>query len=136
MAVKFCVYKQIHDVSGKNDEIYYAKAQSSGEIGFEEICDKISDRSSATKGDVMLVLDGCINIIKEAIKDGQIVRLGDFGSLSLTISSEGVSNEKDFSAKNITTAKLNFKPGKDLQDTLKGLTYEKTTVKRPKKKTI
>jgi predicted histone-like DNA-binding protein len=133
MAVKYCVFKQSYDVSKKSDSVYLARAQAAGVLSFDDLCKKIADRSSATKGDVMLVLDGCINVIKEAIKDGQIVRLGEFGNLNLTISSEGVGEEKEFSAKNITGAKLNFRPGKDLKDVLKDLTYEKTTVRKLRK---
>jgi|WetSurMetagenome_2_1015567.scaffolds.fasta_scaffold258889_1 predicted histone-like DNA-binding protein len=127
MAVNYCVFQQKYDMSGKGSNKFYARAQSSGEISFKKLCAKISDRCTATKADVMAALEGCIYVIKDALDDGKIVRLGDFGSFQLGLSSEGADTEKDFSSTNITGAKILFRPGEDLKELFNALEYEKVS---------
>jgi len=125
MAVNYCVFQQKYDMSGNGSNKFYARAQASGQMSFKKLCTKISDRCTATKADVMAALEGCIYVMKEALEDGKIVRLGDFGSFQLSLSSEGTLIEKDFVSSNITGAKILFRPGEDLKELFNALEYQK-----------
>ena len=125
MSVNYCVFQQKHDMSGNGSYKFYARAQSAGQMSFKKLCAKISDRCTATKADVMASLEGCIYVMKEALEDGKIVRLGDFGSFQLSLTSEGTLLEKDFVSANITGAKIRFRPGVDLKELYNGLEYQK-----------
>jgi predicted histone-like DNA-binding protein len=125
MSVKYSVVKQKYDITGKKDLKYYAKAKSSGETDFNSFCKEISDASSINKGEILAVLYGCIQSMSRALSEGRIVRLGEFGSFQIGISSEGTLSEKAFNSKKITKAKILFRPGKDLTEMLKNLTYQK-----------
>lgn len=127
MSVKYSVSKQKHDMTGNGVLKFFAKAQSSGIMDFKTICETISDRGTVTKGDVMASLDGCIFAMKSALRDGRIVRLGDFGSFQVGVSSEGTLTEKDFSASKIKKAHILFRPGSDLTSMLANLNYQKVT---------
>jgi len=127
MSVNYCVFQQKYDMSGNGSNKFYARAQSVGQMSFKKLCAKISDRCTATKADVMASLEGCIYVMKEALEDGKIVRLGDFGSFQLSLSSEGTLIEKDFVSANITGAKILFRPGVDLKELYNGLEYQKVT---------
>ena len=125
MSVNYCVFQQKHDMSGTGSHKFYARAQSAGQMSFKKLCAKISDRCTATKADVMASLEGCIYVMKEALEDGKIVRLGDFGSFQLSLTSEGALLEKDFVSANITGAKIRFRPGVDLKELYNVLEYQK-----------
>jgi predicted histone-like DNA-binding protein len=125
MSVNYCLFQQKFDLSGKGSNKFYARAQSSGEISFKKLCSRISDRSTVTKADVMAALEGCIYIIKDALDEGKIVRLGDFGSFQLSLSSEGTVTEKEFNSSNITGVKIQFRPGKDIKELYKSLEFRK-----------
>jgi predicted histone-like DNA-binding protein len=112
-------------MSGNGSNKFYARAQTAGQLTFKKLCERISDRCTATKGDVMASLEGCIAVIKQAIEDGFIVRLGDFGSFQLSLSSEGAATEKEFVSSNITSPRILFRPGIDLKEMLGNLDYEK-----------
>lgn len=127
MSIKFNVKKQNHDIANNGVLKFYAKAQSSGVINFNSICETISDRSTVTKGDVMAVLEGCIFAMKTALNNGNIVRLGDFGSFQVGIKSDGTLTEKEFSASKIKSAHINFRPGAALTNMLDNLSYQKVT---------
>jgi hypothetical protein len=90
MAIKYSVVQQKYDITGQNILKFFAKAQASGQTDFATICETISDRGTVTKGDVMASIDGCIYAMKTALKEGRIVRLGEFGSFQIGVSSEGI----------------------------------------------
>jgi len=125
MSVKYSVVQQKYDITGKDELKFFAKAQATGVLDFKTICENISDRGTLTKGDVMATIEGCIHVMKQALKEGQIVRLGDFGSFQIGLSSEGTLLEKDFTSTRIKQARIRFRPGEDLRNMLKGLTYIK-----------
>lgn len=136
MAVNYSVFQQKFDVSRKGEYKYYARAQSSGELDFKELSKRISDRCTATKGDVMVVLEGCIQVMQDALADGKIVRLGDFGSFQVSISSEGARTENELTNTNITGARIQFRPGEDLTQMLSNLTYQKVRVNKRRSSAI
>jgi hypothetical protein len=75
---------------------------------------------------VLLALEDCIT---DALKGGEIVRLGDLGALQIGISSKGSETEEDYDASLIKKARINFRPGLALSGILSGLTYKKVAKK-------
>ena len=108
---------------------YYALAQASGELDFEEMCEAITSRTTCTETDVRAALAGIIYEAKRALKAGRIVRLGDLGSLQMGISSKGVEKEEDFSASMIKKAHINFRPGKGLTNMAKTVAYTRVATR-------
>lgn len=94
--------------SGQKDESakYYAQAQASGELDFEELCEGITSRSTCTETDVRAAISGILYEAKRALKAGRIVRLGDLGSLQIGLNSEGAVSVKEFSSSLITAAHI------------------------------
>ena len=60
-------------------KLYYAVNKSTGTCDFEELCDQIADRSTASRGDVQVVVDGLLYILKQRLQKGETVQLGDLG---------------------------------------------------------
>lgn len=110
----------------------YAQAQASKVCEFDVVCDRIADRSSATAGDVKLVLDGLFYVVGEAVRGGEIVVLGDFGRFQGQISGSGAESVKDYDASLIKKIRLQFKPCKAFMGKLlpKSLTF-KQVAKKP-----
>lgn len=102
---------------------YYALAQASGELDFDEMCEAITGRTTCTETDVRAALAGIIYEAKRALKAGRIVRLGDLGSLQMGLSSKGVEKAEDFTASMIKKSRVNFRPGKGLTDIAKTMAY-------------
>lgn len=50
---------------------YYASANVTGMMDFDTICDVVADRSTASDGDVALVLLGLIRCMQEALLRGE-----------------------------------------------------------------
>ena len=58
-------------------KLYYAVNKSTGTCDFEELCDQIADRSTASRGDVQVVVDGLLYILKQRLQKGETVQLGE-----------------------------------------------------------
>jgi predicted histone-like DNA-binding protein len=107
---------------------FYAIAKSSGEETTRQLATEISKRSGLSSAEVYAVLEAFIDLVPERIAEGKIVRLGDFGSFSLTLSSEGVDKAEDFNAATcIKSNSMNFRPGKLVQKVLDGVEYIKVS---------
>jgi nucleoid DNA-binding protein len=66
-------------------------------------------------------------VVPKCLADGQIVRLGDFGSFYIRIKSEGATTEDGFNVSMIKDTKLHFRPGKEIENVLNNITFEKVS---------
>ena len=104
---------------------FYGHVQASGDIDIREMSERIQQTCTVHKSDVFAVLVALEDVITEALKGGEIVRLGDLGTLQIDISSKGAITEEDFSDALIHKARINFRPGSALMGALTNLTFAK-----------
>ncbi len=126
MAIKFkAVERGEPGVLGGGDKKYFASAISSGAIDLPELT-KIIERISTVSGtDVRAVLYAIVDVIPGLLADGKIVRLGELGSLQVSVESQASEKKEEVNASNIRKAHINFRPGSQLQEMLKTLSYQK-----------
>ena len=108
---------------------YYGHVQATGDINIREMSERIQQTCTVHKSDVYAVLVALEDVITDALKGGEIVRLGDLGTLQIGISSKGAVTEEDYSDSFITKARINFRPGLALAGILTGLSYKKVSRK-------
>jgi len=89
-------------------------AHSDGEATLRQLAKRIAEIFTVSSIDTLAVLESLLTVIPSYLLDGKIVRLGDFGSFRLTVSSEGADTEGNFSKDLIKSANLNFRPGKQI----------------------
>lgn len=124
MTVTYSVVPRKNPAKKEDAAKYYAQAQASGELDFEELCEAITSRSTCTETDVRASISGILFEAKRSLKAGRIVRLGDLGSLQIGLNSEGASTAKEFSGSMIKGAHIIFRPGKTLADLMKILSFQ------------
>lgn len=128
MSIKFnVVQKGQPGVAGGGTKKYYASAQSSGELTLAGLTKRIEKMSTVSGADIRAVVYAMVDVMKDALADGQIVRLGELGSLRVSISSEGKETEKAVNVSSILNSRVIFTPGKDIREMLASLSYEKTS---------
>ena len=121
MTVSYSVVPRKNPAKKSEPAKYYAQAQASGELDFEELCEAITSRSTCTETDVRAAISGILYEVKRALKAGRIARLGD---LQIGLNSEGAVSVKEFSGSMIKGAHLIFRPGKTLVELMKILSYQ------------
>ena len=107
---------------------WYANPVNAGKKTMHDIAKDIEGRSSLTRGDIENVLFNFIDRLPSYLRDGFSVQLGEFGTMRLTLSSEGALNEKAFKTETIKP-RVTFTPGVELKAALRDNSYE-----TPKKK--
>ncbi len=126
MSVKFKVIEKGQPgVVGGGEKKFYANASTSGELTLDKLTKRIEKNSTVGGADIRAVLYAMVETMQDAMEDGQIVRLGDLGSLRVSVSSNGEDTAEDVTVRSIKGAKTVFTPGKNLKAMLKNLTYEK-----------
>lgn len=125
MPINYSLTQRVNLKDANAPRKFYAIAKSSGEETTRQLASEISKRTSLSSVDVLAVIEAFIDLIPERVADGKIVRLGEFGSFSVTISSEGVEKAEEFTSALIRGNSLNFRPGKLVQKVLDTIEYNK-----------
>lgn len=112
-------------VVGGGTKKFYASAISNGDADIEELTDRIEKISTVSGADIRAVLYALIDVIPNELNNGRIVRIGDMGSMRLSISSNGEVNESSVNASSIKGGRIIFTPGNRLKNMLKTLQFVK-----------
>ena len=111
---------------------FYGHVQASGDISLREMAERIQQTCRVHKSDVFAVLVALEDTITDALKGGEIVRMGDLGTFQIGISSKGALTEDDYDDSLIKQARINFRPGPALSGILTNLTFQKVKVRSSK----
>jgi len=104
---------------------YYAQVVSSGDINMRALANEISLISTLSIADVTAVIETLLQIVPIKLLDGKIVRLGELGYFSLSVSSEGVNTAAELTSIHIKNANIKFRPGQVFQKAVKDVEYNK-----------
>ena len=128
MPVKFKVIEKGQPgVVGGGIKKFYASAAATGELTLDKLTKRIEQNSTVSGADIRAVLYSMVEMMQESLEDGQIVRLGDLGSLRINVKSNGEVKPEYVTANSIKGAKTVFSPSDRLKDMLKTLKYEKSS---------
>ena len=128
--VKYSVIPRINPRDRETEPKFYAQVQTSGDVSMREMCERIEQACTVTKADVYAVLVAMENVITDALKGGEIVRLGELGTLRVSLSSKGAMTEKEYNSSLITRKRIIFRPGSILSEVLANLSFTKLTIKK------
>ena len=102
---------------------FYATTVSKEAVDIKTLAKTISMLSTVSRTDCVAVLTAFLEVIPMELLRGNLVRLGDLGTLRLTVQSEGVENEGDFSPSKIKKTRVRFLAGKELKKTILGAEF-------------
>ena len=125
MALKYRLVQKGNPAKPDDPKKFYANSVTRGDISLRELAKEIAEISTVSVVDTSAVIESLLQIIPRHVIDGEIVRLGDFGSFSVRLSSEGAESESSFSSNLIKGVKLSFRPGKELKKALDDAEFEK-----------
>ena len=128
-SVTYSVVPRINPREKNDPPKYYAQAQARGDVNIREMAERIQSTCTVTKADVYAGLISLEDVVKEAIENGEIVRLGDLCTLQVGLSGKGTLTEKEYEDTNIKKARINFRPGPVLAGALETLKFTKVPVK-------
>jgi predicted histone-like DNA-binding protein len=89
MSIKFNVIERGKPGDPASEKKFYAIAVSSGELTLDGLTKNIEKISTVSGADIRAVVYAMVDVMKDSLAEGKIVRLGDLGSLRISISSNG-----------------------------------------------
>jgi predicted histone-like DNA-binding protein len=90
-----------------------------------ELAEEASDRSTLSTADMMAAIESFLAIVPDALADGKVVELGDFGNFWLRSTSEGAKRAEDVRGAHIRSLIPRFMPGKRFKRVLDAAKYQK-----------
>ena len=132
---KYLTYSVVERKDPKNPEVqgkFYAQAQARGEAGIRELSQRIQQMCTVTRADVMAVLIALEDVVADSLANGEIVRLGELGSLQVSLSGSGSTLKEDYHDGLIEKSRILFRGGKTLSNMLGALRFQKVEQKYTK----
>ena len=127
--VTYSVVPRINPREKNDPPKFYAQAQARGDVSIREMAERFQATCTVHKTDVYAVLVALEDVVKEAIQNGEIVRLGELCTLQVSLSGKGTLTEKEYDDSLIKKAKIIFRPGTILAGALETLKYSKVPIK-------
>jgi predicted histone-like DNA-binding protein len=125
MAVKYTVVARGNPQDAAAPKKYYPQIKSTGKLTIRDLASQAAEISTFSSVDMVAAIEAFLTIIPGALAAGNIVNLGDFGTFSLRIRSEGSDTEEAVTARKITKTLMSFRPGKRFKAILDAIVYEK-----------
>lgn len=126
MSIKFKVIERGQPgVVGGGEKKYYASATTSGDMSLDDLTKSIEEISTISGADIRGTLYAMVSVMNRELANGRIVRLGDLGSLRMSISSKGEASADEVTKHSIRSVKPIFTPGSQLKDAMKLMEFKK-----------
>ncbi|VEJ19250.1 HU family DNA-binding protein [Capnocytophaga canimorsus] len=126
MSIKYKVIEKGQPgVAGGGTKKFYANVVTEGELSVDDLVKQIEKFSALSEADIRGVIIALENVIQQGLADSKIIRLEKLGSLYPTLSSNGVATEKEFTANQIKSVSVNYRPGARIVEAMKAAGFEK-----------
>ena len=127
MPVKYRIIQQATPgVKGGGSYKYYARACDRKKVTLDEIADTLSHRSSLTRSDIVATIVGLVDLIPDLLMNNNTVELGDLGTFSLNLKSDGADAPRTDGYRLIKGTEISFRPSPRLKQTIKVVDYTKS----------
>jgi predicted histone-like DNA-binding protein len=124
MAVHFKVVHKKNPIQMDEEGKYYAQAMVTGKVTLDKLCNRVARVSTASRGDVQLVICALMDEVIDSLEEGNTVRLGDLGCMRISLSSTGEETPSKVSANNIRKGRIIFTPSVMLKDRVARLSFQ------------
>ena len=125
MAIKFKILPRKNPQDVNAPDKFYAAAVGDGETNLDTLAEMIAYQCTVTKPDCYAVLMALEHNIISELRQGRIVKLGSLGNFQVGISSLGFEFPQEVTTNAIVNNRILFRPGKQLRDLLKSVTYRR-----------
>lgn len=126
MSIKFKVIERGQPgVAGGGEKKFYASPVMSGELTLAGLTKAIEKNCTVSGADIRAVLYAMVDVAIDSLADGSIVRLGDLGSLRVSLSSEGKTSPEQVKTDAIKSTSVIFTPGTRIKEMLETVKYQK-----------
>ena len=129
--IKYSVSMMKNPTKPEMPEKAYARVQINEVISTKKFVAHISDHNGVfSKGTVKGVTTDLVSCLREMLVAGNKVEIEGLGTFGISLSSEGADSMEKFTASNIKSVNLVFKPAAELQNLIKDATFAQVSSRR------
>lgn len=126
MAIKFKVIEKGQPgVVGGGTKKFYANPVMDGEVNLNDLTKAIEKICTVSGADIRAVLYALVDVSIDNLANGTIVRLGDLGSMRISLSSEGKATADEVKSSAIKSSGVIFTPGTRIKEMLATAKFQK-----------
>lgn len=127
MALKYHLVQRLDKSkdAAAGSKLYYGQIRAQQKLEFNKLCEIIASYSTASRGDVMLVIDGLLYVMRQHLENGEVVQVGDFGNFRMLAGSKGTAVADDFTTSLFKKGRIVFTPGPMLKEVTAKPKFEK-----------
>lgn len=126
MAIKYCLVERSNPQDRTAPKKYYASAVKRGAMDIAGLATRIAGASTASKGDIMLVLTSLGEQLQQLLVEGYSVKVDGLGIFRVTVSGAGAPTQEEFHSNMIRKFNVRFKPEVELIARVNRASLERT----------
>jgi len=123
--INYVVREKFNPQLPEDPRKFYGMAKSLGIVEIREIAEQISLETSLGTSDVLAVLESLLINIPKNLRKGYIVKIRDFGTFKLSMSTSGAPTKEEFQTAMIKKTKIHFTPDQLFTNSLLRLEFRK-----------
>ncbi|WP_294470517.1 DNA-binding protein [uncultured Bacteroides sp.] len=102
---------------------WYITQVTTAQMGETQVAMDLADETTLNPSEAMMAIRQLRKILLRRLLGGESVKLGNWGSFSISVSSLGVNTKEEVNARNIKGINLNFLPDEAFKTDLQKATY-------------
>jgi len=102
---------------------WYVMQVTTAQVDETQVAMDLADETTLNASEAMMAIRQLRKILLRRLLGGESVKLGNWGSFSVTLSTRGVEKREDVNANNIKTVNLNFQPDEAFKADLQKATF-------------
>ena len=84
---------------------------------------QVADETTLNPAEALMAIRQLRKVVLRALLDGKSVKLGDWGSFQVRLSTEGADTKEALTAGNVKQVRINFQPGSEMKAALQKATF-------------
>ncbi|WP_304250040.1 HU family DNA-binding protein [Parabacteroides gordonii] len=113
--------KAIQRINPRNKDAakkWFAVQNSAGLVGETKVAELIADETTLNPAEALMSIRQLYKILLRLLLSGNSVKLGNWGTFSITLNCKGVEKKDDLKATDIVRVNINFQPGEEMKTAL------------------
>lgn len=107
---------QRHNPADKDAPMKWYPVQYTTKLVDEtEVAELIADETTLNPMEAQMAIRQLRKVVQRLLLDGKSVKLGNWGTFNVTLSTEGADTKDALTARNVKTVNINFQPGTELK---------------------
>lgn len=118
MSILLKAIQRVNPLKKSEPKKWYPIQKSTGMIDETEVAELIADETTLNPAEALMAIRQLRKVLLRLLLNGNSVKLGNWGTFSVRLSTTGEADRAKLSALNVKQVNINFQPGEELKAAL------------------